>query len=306
MATKTYVLLSHTEATAPIYQRVNANERVRFQKRPFDRPYLQITYAADEIEKDASGKEITVQKNRTIRLKHNSNSIFLDEQIKQGIPANQPPTDAERRSLLFRNGALTTNMEIVQRFLEASPQYNKFKGFCSEISGPLYDLLDESLEIKSKNLDFKQKLKAANKIDGLKDLKEAQDLIIRLNGTYVKPPESLEECQNWLVDFLDEADDAMMTALMSDEVRKDDEVTILITRARIAGIISFDNIPNQIAKKKGNDWTPIKQISSEFSPDERQRHFAEYLATTEGQLLMDDLKKDVEKAEKKSAAKQTA
>jgi hypothetical protein len=97
-----------------------------------------------------------------------------------------------------------------------------------------------------------------------------------------------------------------MDALMSDTIKKDDEVTILITRARIAGIISFDSIPNQIAKKKGNDWTPIKQISSEFSPDERQRYFAEYLETTECQLFMDDLKKDVEKAEKKSAAKQPA
>lgn len=302
MPVKTYVLLPHTKPTAPIYQRVNKDQRVRFDKRPVDHAYLKQTFTTPD------------GKNRTARLKLSCNTIWQDEQIKPeiGIPANEQFTQAERDAVKFVNEILMTGNKTVQEYLESIPQFEKWKGWEKDESGnfkgyseekPLYTLLDKDIEAKTTNEEFKKRLKAANKVAGITDLKEGQDLMIRLNGRSFTPPNDLIDLQNALIEFVDDANDEMLDALLKDEVSVDEKVIILISRAISEKIISFDAVPNQVAKRKGDAWTAVKSVSSEYSMEERERYFAEFLTSEDGKLLRGDIEKDVEKKEKANTKK---
>lgn len=280
---KIYALLSHTNATAPVYQRINEHQRVRLEKRPLDHAYLRLTYYDSKTEK-----------NRTIRLKLSSNTIFLDEQIKEGILANEPFTNAERDAVKFVNGVLMTKNPKVQNYLDASPQCEGFDGICDQVKGPLYTVFDKTIEVKNKNSEFRKRLAAANKINAL-GLKEGQDLMIRLNGNFFVPPNDLDEVQNRLIDFLDQADEAGLDAILKDEINADEETTILISRAIAKGIISFNSIPNQVAKKISGNWVAVKNIPDEYPAPERERHFKEFVLSDAGKLLLEDLKREVNK-----------
>jgi hypothetical protein len=291
MSVKTYVLLPHTKPTAPHYQRVNKDQRVQFDKRPIDHAYLKQTFTTPE------------GKNRTARLKLSCNTIWQDEQIKPdiGIPANEQFTPQERDAVKFTYEFLITNNETVQTYLESIPQYDKWwvkkegvewKGFSDE--RPLYTLLDEELIADQKDEEFKKRLKAANKIAAIENLKEIQDLMIRLNGTAFTPPDKVRDCRNALIEFVDDANDEMLDDLLKDEVSADEKVIILISRAISEKIISFDAVKNQVSKKKGDGWVSVKNISSEYSAEERERYFAEFLTSEDGKLLRSDLEKGVE------------
>lgn len=299
MAIKTYVLLPHTDATAPVYRRVNKDTRVKLTKRPVDHAYLQITYSEKENKDDSSKPP----RNRTLRLKLSSDTIYQDEQIKAGILANVPFTPAEKDAVKFTNGVLITKYDIVQRFLEAHPQCEGFDGLCDTIKRPLFKLYDKTIEIKNTNSAFRKRLEAANKVAAIHDLKEGQDLMIRLNGTFFKTPDNLEEVQNGLIDYLDEADDAMLDKLLNDSVTKDEETMILLGRAVAGNIISFDQEPNQVSLKKGDSWVSVKMVSGGYSPAERQRYFIEFLTSKDGELLLNDLRVQLDGSSKKKKEK---
>lgn len=301
MATKTYVLLPHTKPTAPVYQRVNKDQRVRLDKRPVDHAYLKQTFSIDG-------------KNRTARLKLTANTIWQDEQIKPevGIPANESFTQEERDAVKFTYEILMTQNEVVQKYLESIPQFDGWEGWKKDEKGqqrgitterPLYTLLNKELVAKTTNEEFKKRLKAANKVEALgEDLKGMQDLMIRLNGSFFTPPDNVIDCQNQLIEFVDDANDTMLDALLKDDkdVTIDEKVTILIGRAINDGIISFEAIEHNVAKKKGEDWIAVKEISSSgYSLDERKRYFAEFLTSDEGKLLRADLEKEISGKETK-------
>lgn len=303
MAIKTYVLLAHTKPTAPIYQRVNKDQRVRLDKRPVDHAYLKQTFSLDN-------------KNRTARLKLNANTIWQDEQIKPevGIPANEPFTQEERDAVKFAYEILMTRNEVVQNYLESIPQFDGWIGWKKDAKGnlrgistekPLYTLLDKEVIAKVTNDEFKKRLKAANKINDIEDLKEMQDLMIRLNGSFFTPPDNLVDCQNQLIEFVDDANEEMLDALLKEDkdVSVDEQATILIGRAINEGIISFEAIPNNVAKKKGDSWISVKEISSEHSLEERKRYFSEFLTSKDGELLLKDIKKEVSENKKQESKK---
>lgn len=294
MAIKTYVLLPHTKPTAPIYQRVNKNQRVRLDKRPVDHAYLKQTFTTPE------------GKNRTARLKLNCDFIWQDEQIKPevGVLANEPFTQAERDAVKFVYEFLMTNNETVQKYLESVPQFELWEGWAKDEKGrpktkgfseerPLYTLLDKEAEAKQTNEEFKKRLRAANKVTAITSLKEMQDLMVRLNGSFFVPPDNLLDCENKMIEFVDDANDEMLDALLKDEVSVDEKVTILIGRAVNEEIISFEAMPHQVAKKKGNKWAAVKEISSTYPLEERKRYFAEFLTSPDGKLLLADLEKEV-------------
>lgn len=304
MALKTYVLLPHTKPTAPIYQRINKDQRIRLDKRPVDHAYLKQTFTTPD------------GKNRTARLKLNANTIWQDEQMKPdvGIPANEAPTQQERDAVKFVYEILSTNNETVQNFLESVPQFDKWpgwnttdpnnKGYAQNIR-PLYTLLNKEVEAKLTNEDTKRRAKAVLKIMDIEDLDEIQNLMIKVNGSFFTPPDNVIDCQNALVQYIDDADDAMLDKLMSDEVSVDEKVTILIGKAIHEKVLSFEAIRNQVAKKKGKDWIPVKEISSSYNQEERKRYFAEFLTSSDGKLLLADLEKEVGANEKKTKSKKT-
>lgn len=313
VAPKIYHLLPHTDSTVPIYRRVSDGQRVPLKKRIIDHPYLQITFndqAKRVIDRqpnsDKYGKEIDnprYGKNVTCRLKLTSNSIYQDEQIKEGIPANQPFTQSERDAVQFNHGVLVTANPIVQWFLETVPHMKGFKGLCDDIPQPLYEIYDPTIEVTDQNKEIRKRTAAVVKVLGM-DLETAQNLMVRLNGSYVKTPDTLEEVQNQLVDFIDNAGDAELEELMKDEANSDQQITILLGRVIKAGILSFDQEPNHVSKKKGNGWVSVKMVSSDATIVERERLFTVFLGSPEGKLLLEDLKAELKKMKKGKKAKE--
>lgn len=306
MALKTYVLLPHLHPTAPIFQHINKDQRVRLSTLPQWRPYLQLTFL-DENEftidyepgSPTYGQKIKNKwkgRNRTARLKMNSNTPWQDEQIeKEKIPANEKFTQTEYDAVKFIHNTLSTVNPAVQRFLEVLPNNKGFVGYCDSVKEPSYQVYDANVQVDSDYDEFKKRLAAANKIDSL-DLKDAQDLLIRIFGTATEVPQILKAAKGALINFMDSSDDAVSEILKTD-TNLDDEVLILIGRLVSEGKLSFDAVEGQVAKKKNNDWIPVKAIGSEHTPLERQRYFSEFLTSQGGRLLLDDLKNEVRKKE---------
>ena len=283
------------DSTAPIYQQLPDGQRSRLVKIPRHRPYLQVTFT------DKEGKV------KTIRYKANSDSIFQDEQIKNGILANERFTNNERLDPTFKNGILVTNKPALIKFLLAHPECEGFEGICDDISEPKFKLIDKLADVKTENSDLKRRTKAASKILDL-ELKDAQDMLIRLNGSFFQTPDDVEECQNMLIDFLDNAEDAGIDAILKDDsnLNVDEKTSVLIGNLLNAGVLSFDAVDGKISKKDADGkWIEIRDMASTYSLDERKRLFSDFLNTEDGKALKNDLEKDLEEVNtsKKSKAK---
>lgn len=281
---KIYHLLDNTKSSVEHYTRVNQNQRVRDDQRPNDRPFLQITY------QDHEGT------NRTIRFKLNCNTIFQDEQIeKLKIPANEKFTDAERNMLMFRNGVLVVTNKSAQAFLDAHPQNENFKGECPEIHGKLFKEYNPEAKTESDVKVFRRRLAAANKVAAFTTVEEAQSLLLRLYGSYYKVPGDLNDCVTQLVAFMDESDEEGIEEVLRDGKTLEDEITILIGKALQKQVISFEEpgMENFVVKKKNGNVFPLKEISATISTAERRRLFSEFLASPDGGLTLEDLRKSV-------------
>lgn len=305
---KTYIALKHSKSSAQVFVQVSKDKRIKIDERPVDHAFGQITFM------DRDGK------NKTIRLKLGVDTIDLQEQIKNHmIPANEKWTQEERDALKFKYGVLRTDNPTIQKFLETSPQFDQNwikmskqpdgtwkkddkKGRavqCRDIMAPMYTLYDETVELVANDNMFKKRLDAANKIYGL-NLEQAQELMIRLNGSFFTPPDDLIKCRTMLVDFLDAANEEMLDNLLRKDINKDEEVTILIGKAVHLEIISFDKVKDQVVRLKGNGkYDKLKEISSEYEPQVRKQFFAELLTSEDGKLLLQDLEKAVKAKDKK-------
>lgn len=300
MALKTYVLLDSLRPAKDFYVEIN-KQKSRLDTIPVWQPYLQVTFldqSEEVIDYDPQSKTVGQKipnpkkgQNRTIRLKLNSNTPYQDEQIeKEKIPANEKFELDEYSAATFRHNTLTTSNPAVQKYLEVYPAFQGFKGICANVKQECYKLYDPSVEIVSENVEFKKRLKAANKIADL-NLKDAQDTLIRIYGTFYKVPDSLEAAQNALVNYMDSSDEALDEILKTD-TNLDDEVTVLLGRLIGLGKLSFDAVEGQVCKKKGEDWIELKAIGNDYTPLERQRYFSEFLTSQAGKLLLDDLRNE--------------
>lgn len=282
-APKTYVLLQDSAPTAPIYVQVGKNERVRLDKLPKASVYLKTSITTE----DGS--------NRILRLKLNSDSIYQDEQMTKGIPANEKFTNAERDAVRFTNGILITTNPVVQKFLDSHPENVAFKGMSNDGLVPKFALEDKQAEVKASMTEFRQRLKAANYIDSLSDLREAQNLLIYIRGTFYTPPTELAFAQRELVNEIEENEEALRKVLSWEERTETDDINIMIARLVQAKVLAFDHEPNAISKQINNEWKTIREISSsEYNLEQRQSHLVTFLSTPEGLPLLEDLSKDYE------------
>jgi hypothetical protein len=294
MSTKTYVLLDSLNSDAPIYQRVVGDQRVKIAKPPFYPIYLRMTF------QDENGISRTIRYKSGATDAEGKSIIDQREQIdKLKIDANDPFTQNERKDRMFRNGVLVTNKKILQDYLEAYPGIKGFKGTCDDVPVPIYQLLDKESEEKVKNSDIRLRVKAANKVLSL-DLEGAQSMLIRLNGSFFETPKDLEECQNLLMEFVDDSEEGGLKAVLKedDEVNIDDKTTVLIGKLINAGKLSFDAVEGTISKKdKNGEWIKVRDMSAEYSLDERKRLFSDFLNTKDGKPLKEDLEKDLNEDE---------
>lgn len=294
MAVKTYVLLDSLDASAPIYQTIPGGKRVQIKKMPVWRPYLQVNI------QDENGV------NRTIRYKSRANSIYQDEQIAAGILANEKFTDIEYSDPTFKHGLLTTNKVILQKYLEAYPAMKGFKGESDYVKEACYKIYDEVADAKAFNIEGRLRAKAASKIYGL-ELAEAQSMLIRINGSAFDTPDDVEVCQNMLIQFLDDSELPGINAILrnEEELNIDETTKILIGKLINQGTLSFDKVEGKISKKtKQGDWVVIRDLSNEYSMDEKLRLFSDFLNNEDGKTLRNDLEGDLETEKPKKKAKQ--
>lgn len=279
---KIYHLLESTKSSIESYTRVDKHTRVRDVDKPNDRPFLRATFQDEE------------GNNRTIRFKMNCNSIWQDEQIeKLKIPANEPFSQTERRMSQFRRGVLATSNNALIAFLDAHPQNENFKG-TAEGYPKLFKEYNPEIE-KAKNITaFRTRLEAAKKISEL-ELDEAQSMLIRMRGSFAPVPPSLDDCLTELIEILDTGTDETVDAILADGNTLEDEINILIGKALSNEIISFDEpgMENFVVMKKNGTVIPLKEIHASLGQSERKRFFADYMASTEGKLLLEDLRKSV-------------
>jgi len=283
MAIKTYVLLENMDADAPVFKQTADGQRVQVKKIPFHRPTLRQEF------QDKDGNS------RVIRYKSSSKFIDQDLQIeKEKIEANAPFTTTERRDCEFRFGVLTTNKARAQEYVEAHPEMEGFDGTCDNVRAPKYRLLDEVGEAKIKNEDTRKRVKAASKVYDL-NLEEAQALLIKLNGSFFKTPTDIDTCQNLLIDFIDDANIAGLDDVLKGEkeMTVDQKTTVLIGKLINAELLSFDSVQGKISKKKDSKWIDVREMSDEYSLDERMRLFSDFLNTEDGKPLRVDLEKDL-------------
>lgn len=280
---KIYHLTDNSKSSVEIYQRVSKNQRVRINQRPNDRPYLQVTFT------DEAGV------NRTIRFKLNCNTPYQDEQIERfKIPANERFTNAEREMLSFKNGVLVVTNPTAINFMDIHPQNAKFKGQCPDIKGSLFEEFDPKAKTNDSVNEFKKRLEAANKIAGL-SLEEAQGMLIRLNGSFYQAPAELNDCIEILVDYMDECDAAGIEDILRDGATLEEQITILLNKAVGSGVLSFneEGMENFVVKKQNGNVIPLKEISKNLPESERRRLFSEFLASNDGTLHLQDLRKIV-------------
>lgn len=294
---KIYHLIDNGKSSIEHYQRINKHQRVRLGVRKNDRPYLQITCTeADDV-------------NRTLRFKLNCNSIDQSEQIeKYKIPANERFTDAERGMLQFKNGILVVTNKIAQEFLDRHPQNESFTGDCPDVTQKLFREFVPEEKTKNEVNAFRRRLDAANKVAEV-SLEEGQALLMRLYGSFYKPSNDINDVIAALVAYLDEADDKGVEEVLRDGKTLQDEITILIGKALQKELLSFEEsgMENFVVKKKAGKIIPLKEISATLGIQERKRLFADFLASNDGILHLDDLRKEVgsteEKKKEKSATK---
>lgn len=285
MEFKTFVLLENMDTNAPIFQQLPDGKRVRLSKMPRHRPHLQVTF----IDKEG--------KSRTIRYKVSTDKIFQDEQIKDGILANERFTQNEYNDPIFKNGVLVTNKPTLVKFLKSHPECFGFEGICDEIREPRFRELDKGKDVKTTNDDLRKRAKAINKILEL-DLEGAQNMLLRLNGTFFITPSDLEECQNLLVDFLDNAEEAGLDAILKESLNVDEKTTVLIGKLLNSGTLSFDALAGKISKKdKNGKWYEVRDMADSYSLEERKRLFSDFLNTEDGKPLKNDLEGDLKAVE---------
>lgn len=295
---KVYHLLEHTNSTAPVYQRINKDQRVRLEKRPIDHLYLKQTFIDP-----GSGK------NRTARLKLNCNTIWQDEQIKLGILANEPFTRAEKDAVKFVQGVAVVTKEIVQTFFDMVPQNEAIfpDSQSADIKQPLFREYNKSKKLKSDDKQFMDRVAAAVKIRDFKEGDEAaaKEFLYRLNGSFFKIDEDADiaELRQMMVGYLDDADEGMLAKMLSEDIDQDEQTAIMVGKLIDAKEISFSEITDHVALKKGDTWNKVKMISSELPGYERMRLFVEFLGSKEGALLKADLKKRVDEKQGVSEAK---
>lgn len=204
MAVKTYELLDHTRPTAPVFVQVSKDQRIRMDTLPLWEPHLIYTFTNKE------------GKNQTVRLKFNTNEIDQALQIKDGILANVGFTQQEKNAVKFINGRLSTANDVVQRFLESIPEYEGFTGVRTGEFRAMFRQYVAKDKVKAENTDFKKRVQASNAIIAIEDKDEAFALMQHLNGEgTVVEPEDIEEAQNALVAFLDQADDEGLDAIIN-------------------------------------------------------------------------------------------
>lgn len=277
MAVKTYVLLENMDADAPVYRQMADGKREQIKKIPFHRPTLRQEFQ----DKDGNG--------HVIRYKQASKFIDQAEQMeKEKLDANLPFTTVERRDCEFRHGILVTPKLRAQEYLEAHPEFQGFEGYCDTVREPKYRLLNEAVDAKLKNTETKKRIQAASKVFDL-GLKQAQEMLTRLNGSFFETPNTIEECQNMLITFIDDSEEAGLDAVLKVKNNDDEEATILIGSLLRKEKLSFNVKEGQVSKKDVNGkWIDVKEIVAD-TLEERKRLFIQYILSDNGNSLLNDL-----------------
>lgn len=285
---KTYVLLDHLNATAPVYQHIGGGERVKIEKRP----NFGVTLRQSFMDKNGDA--------RTIRYKHGSKHIDQSLQIEEEkIDANVPFTSIERKLRYFKNGTLTTNVTRFQEYLENHPGWWKFEGTCEDFKVRSYRLLEPEKDSENLNKEMKKQLDALNAVAAL-NKEEADRLLLKVYGSFYSLPELLSDSQNALFQFVNECEDEGLDLILSNTSSQDSETTILIGQLINKGLLSYEVNQDNVSLKRNGEWQKVKEISSDYAAEDRHRYFVEFLTSPVGELVLKEMNQMAKAVEKKA------
>lgn len=291
----TFVLEEALNLQSEIYQQTPGGQRSRIVKIPAYRPYLEA------MVRDEKGKT------RRLRYKEHSNFLFADEQKKEeNIDDNAKFTESERDNSWFRHGILVTESNSLINYLRAYPGNSKSPYKSDKIKPGIFKELDVQKEKEALNEDLRNRTMAAHKIFTLSK-PELDDMILDINGSFFEVPSDIQEVQNLLLEWLDNTDDSGVKRIINFIPNEtiDKEARLMVGRLINSGFLSFDELPNAIAKKgKANDWVKVREISAtDYTPDQRVDFFVTFLTSKDGKALYDELKTEDLKSKETTSKK---
>ena len=176
---------------------------------------------------------------RAIRYVRGAKSIYVDEQIAAGIPANRQPTIDELKDLEVINGTLLATRKILIEYLDANP-LNAGCPYRQSDSRNFYYKVDPKAEMEAVNSQYKKTEEAFFRLRSL-STEDARELVrLRYSGS---ANISVLQLKPVLANILEEEGgiDWFLTRTERVGEKKDinEELLSLVMAAKDAGLINF-------------------------------------------------------------------
>lgn len=278
----TLMLLPHVSSTAQIYlvekdpNVPGQNRRIQRMDRPQKVP-VHLTFSFSK--KD--GKRVTT------RYLRGAKSIFQDEQIKEGYPANIKVSFSDRQGTEFFNGLKVLADDFDKEFFshENNPQHIRFEGVRPPNITPIFDYFDPT-EKEHEEHQFMGKQADAMREVFSADFTTCSGLIAILFGPAEPVPDDLKTAQNKILRKMNDGE-AVIDRILEGVRSKDDKILVTISDAIKSGVLNFDD-KEYIKIKRNSNLDKMKLL---VNPDYNARIQAlqQWLAGEEGSVYLKEI-----------------
>lgn len=219
---------------------------------------------------------------RTTRFLKAANSIYQDEQIKAGFPANSKIGEADRAEIRFKGSKLVTSKKNVQQFLDNCPANEKFEGDRGEYQVCFREFKPEIVRKKNSDLALRQ-AKCIIALEGFSE-EQMDTRLIRINGSGFGLPPTIEEKKEALLDLINEVDYETLALILEEDQK--DSIDIIVGKAINKKVLSFIEAPGQISIKRNGSFVKLLQVSEDHSEEQKIALFIDTLRTEEGKITL--------------------
>lgn len=228
---------------------------------------------------------------RTTRFLKAANTIWQDEQIKLGFPANQKLTEADRAEVRFKGSKIITTKKNVQDFLVNCPSNEAFEGDRGEYQVLFREFKPEISRRKNSDLALRQ----AKCILALEEMTPEQmdNKLLQINGSAYELPVDKEEKKEVLLDLVNELDYETLALILEKEA--EDSIEVIIGKAINQKVLSFIEAPGQISIKRNGEFAKLLQVSEDHNEEQKIALFIDTLRTEEGKITLTAIKEALNK-----------
>jgi hypothetical protein len=270
--------------TEKIYQLIQSGDRVKFFRK--QKGSNQRLAAANSISDYQIPLKFTFTDeqgmSRTIRYLSQSNTIYQDEQIKNGFLANIKLTSRDRADLKFKGGFLIAKKKNVQDFLDTCPCNEAFVG---DRDGAMI-LFREFKPAEGKKENISRAYNQAKAVIAMKEFSESEidKKLIEIFGSLLKLPKERQDKEELMIAAINDTPSALDIILKEN---KTDEVMITIGLAINNDVLSFIKNPEYVMLKRVDEWEQLRRVSRDNSEQQKVALFADFLQSTEGKTTLE-------------------